>query len=509
MNKFKKFLTTLVATLTLGANVVGLASCGGGTDFTKDVDIVAYDGSEITVTFYHTMGATLKGVLDKHITEFNKIYPNIKIEHETQGDYPELRNTIGTMVSSGHSPSIAYCYPDHVALYNMSKAVVTLDGYINSDEMALTGVTAEDGTAIQAPMGMTAEEKADFIEGYYNEGLAYGDNKMYTLPFSKSTEVMYYNKTVFAENGWEVPTTWDEMEALCAEIKAKFPKDIPLGYDSEANWFITMTEQLGTPYTSPNGEKYLFNTEENRAFVERFRGWYEQGYVTTEEIYGAYTSALFTEIDPEKQKIYMCIGSSAGASYQTPKLVTKPVVDENGDPVVDEDGFPVEESVYPFEVGITQIPQVNPESPKVIQQGPSICIFKKTNPQEVAASWLVAKYFTTNVAFQTEFSMANGYTPVIKSAQADPTYAAFLNKAETLEGAARNQVLQASSVKQTLAQMDAYYVSPAFNGSSAARDQVGLLMQNCFTNKTSGNQTAADLIAKQFKTTIDYLVYEY
>ena len=63
---------------------------------------------------------------------------------------------------------------------------------------------------------------------------------MYTLPMSKSTEALYYNKTFFEKNGLSVPTTWDEMEAVCARIKEIDPACVPLGYDSEANWFITM-----------------------------------------------------------------------------------------------------------------------------------------------------------------------------------------------------------------------------------------------------------------------------
>ncbi len=474
MNKFKKTLISLATVATLSTGVFGATGCGGGN--VGNVNVVAYDGSEVTLTFYHTMGANLKGVLDQYITEFNKLYPNITIDHSSQGDYPGLRNNIATELAAENSPNIAYCYPDHVALYNKTKRVVQLDGFIDSD------LEVTDALGNTTTMGFTDEQIADFIPGYYDEGKAYGDNKMYTLPFSKSTEVLYYNKTEFAKQNWKVPTTWDEMETLCAQIKAVYPNDIPFGYDSEANWFITMTEQMGTPYTSASGkEKYLFNTAENRAFVEKFRVWYEKGYFTTEEIYGGtYTSALFTETDPDEQKSYMCIGSSAGASYQNPK---------------NADGS------HPFEVGVTMIPQVNPEKPKAIQQGPSVCIFKKSD-MEVAASWLFIKYFTTKVEFQADFSMMSGYSPVIQSAFEDPIYKEdFLNLADG------NDKLQATCVLQTLQQKDCYYVSPAFVGSSAARDQVGQLMQTCFTKETGG-KSVADFIKSQFETTIYSLKYE-
>ena len=452
--------------------------------------IVPYDGSEVTVTFYHTMGAQLKAILDEYIPEFNAMYPNITISHDMMGDYDALRDQITTELTAGNSPSMAYCYPDHVALYQKAKKVLTLDDYIMSDAT----VTLDDGTT--TTMGYSQAELNDFIPAYFEEGRAYGDGKMYTLPITKSTEVLYYNKTVFEENGWTVPTTWGEMEALCAKIKAKYPNDIPFGYDSESNWFITMTEQFGSPYTSSKkGEYFLFNNDTNRRFVELFRTWYQKGYFTTEEIYGNYTSNLFKETDPSKPKIYMCIGSSAGATYQCPALTKLPVYDDAGNQTGEVDG-------YPFEVGISMIPQVDPSNPKVIQQGPSVCLFKKSNPQEVAATWLFAKFLTTCVEYQARVSMNNGYAPVIQSAQQHPVYADFLAKADG------NQYLQATAVKMTLAQKNAYYISPAFVGSSAAREKVGALLQTCLVTPLNG-KSAAELIKEQFDAAINALKYDY
>ena len=278
-----------------------------------------YDGSAVTITFYHTMGTNLRTVLTSYIEEFNKIYPNITVVEEQVGSYDDVRTTISTEITEGNQPNIAYCYPDHVALYNLAGAVATLDNLINSTE--------KDGDGI---LGLTQEQKDDFIEGYYAEGQQFGDGLMYTLPFSKSTEVLYYNKTFFEANGLTVPKTWDEMEALCKKIKSIDPNSIPLGYDSSANWFITMCEQLGSPYTSAEGDHYLFNNKTNRDFVKKYREWYKNGYVTTQDIYGSYTSGLFVSTDTVKS--YMSIGSSAGATHQ------RPTKDANGNYLLDENG---------------------------------------------------------------------------------------------------------------------------------------------------------------------------
>jgi multiple sugar transport system substrate-binding protein len=431
------------------------------------VPATGYDGSDVTITFYHTMGTNLSTVLDEYIVEFNKLYPNIHVQWEAIGSYDDVRDQISTQIFVGSQPNIAYCYPDHVALYNMAGAVATLDNLIESK----TEVKRADGTT--EILGLTAEQKADFIEGYYNEGKQFGDGLMYTMPLSKSTEVLYYNKTFFDEHGIKVPTTWAEMEQVCAQIKAIDPNSIPLGYDSEANWFITMCEQYNSPYTSANEPHYLFNDEQNIEFIKMFRDWYQKGYLTTQKLYGAYTSGLFTSTTGVTS--YMSIGSSAGATYQRPAKGA--------------------DGKYPFEVGIATIPQVSESNRKVISQGPSLCIFDKANPQEVVASWLFVKYLTTTVEFQAEFGMASGYVPVIKSVAQNEVYADFLASADG------GDFVTALSAKVCLEQEDAYYTSPAFNGSSTARDQVGALLPKCLT-LTDDNQ-----IRKAFQEALDECEY--
>ncbi len=466
--------TFLVLLLLVGAVMV--AFCGGNSESGNakvegafEVPEVGYDGSEVTITFYHTIGSTKTHTLDDYIVEFNKLYPNIHVVYESVGGYDDLRDQISTQITVGNQPNIAYCYPDHVALYNLAGAVATLDNLINSDIV----VTRTDGTT--ETLGLTAEQQADFIEGYYNEGRQFGDGLMYTMPFSKSTEVLYYNKTFFDANGIEVPTTWEELEAVCAKIKEIDPTSIPLGYDSESNWFINMCEQYNSPYTSATGDHYLFNNETNRSFVKLFRSWYEKGYLTTQKLYGAYTSGLFTSTTNPKS--YMSIGSSAGATYQRPAKV---------------------DGAYPFEVGIASIPQVSQDNRKVISQGPSLVIFDKANSQEVVASWLFVKFLTTSVDFQAAFSMDSGYVPVIKSVMDNAVYADFIANADGYDNIA------ALSAKACLEQEDAYYTSPAFNGSSTARDQVGALLSKCLSTATDNVDA---MILQAFQDAIDECEY--
>ncbi len=469
-----KRIASLLLLICMLVGLLSMAGCQPGGSSVEQFEIPegGYDGSEVTITFYHTMGASNQAVLNDYIAEFNKMYPNIHIEHSAMGDYDGVRDQIKTALTAGNQPNIAYCYPDHIALYNEAKAVVPLDNLINSD------ITGTDALGKEYTLGFTEEQLADFIPGFYAEGAVFDEaGTMYTLPMVKSTEVLYYDKTFFAENDLTVPTTWEEMEALCREIKKLDPECIPLGRDSEAHWFITMCEQYGSAYTSLDEDNHFqFDNETNQNFVKEFRQWYMDGLVTTEEIYGSYTSGLFTETTG--QRCYMVIGSTGGASYQSPPK------DSEGN--------------YLFETGVAMPPQVDASNPKVISQGPSLCIFKDDNPQEVLASWLFVKFLTSDSSFQAAYSINTGYAPVIQSVQNNDTYKAWLEKANG------HNNLQALTVKQALAMADAYYVSPAFNGSSTARDQVGILMQDALVS------TAADIdsaIAALFKAAIDECEY--
>ena len=80
MKNNKKFLCTLLAAFM---SLSMFASCGGGNNSSQSsdstgtppppviTDVEAYDGSEVKVTFYHTMGKDLQDVLNLYIPRFN------------------------------------------------------------------------------------------------------------------------------------------------------------------------------------------------------------------------------------------------------------------------------------------------------------------------------------------------------------------------------------------------------------------------------------------------------
>lgn len=57
-----------------------------------------------------------------------------------------------------------------------------------------------------------------FAEGSLNLGTA--DGQLYSIPSQIETLVLYYNKTLFEQNGWEPPATLDELTALAEQAEA-------------------------------------------------------------------------------------------------------------------------------------------------------------------------------------------------------------------------------------------------------------------------------------------------
>ena len=466
----KRILVSLLLIVATLINVFAFTACNlfGPNNAYTPIDLNGvYDGSKVTITFWHTMGQDNKALLDDAIARFREMYPNITVDHLSYGDYDGVFDQVRTKLTAGKQPNIAYCYPDHVATYNRSESVITLDDLINN-----TNVVESTGEM----MGFTQEQIDDFIEAYYNEGKEYGDGKMYSLPFMKSTEVLYYNKTVFNQLGLEAPETWDDVEAAIKVLKAEYPLSTPLGYDSEENFFITLAAQYGNDYTSATGDHYTFVNDGNKSFIAKFAEWYQKGWMSTSALMGgSYTSDGFKKANDETGKIFMSIGSSAGARYQRPDKV-------NGE--------------YPFDVGIVPVPQVSTDNAKVISQGPSICIFEDSNIQEVYASWLFVKFLTTDAKFQAQYSMKSGYVPVIKSVGETDTYKSYLDKANG------GDFITSLVAKVALEQESYYFTSPAFAGSADARTQVGLLVQSVFSKYVLGGDNSS-MINSEFKKFYD------
>lgn len=442
-----------------------LTSCSSSGGY-KDYVPFSGDPTQLTanVTFWHTMGQENQETLNRMISEFNKVYPNITIEHAAQGDYDDIKDKISAAIPAGTTPTMAYCYPDHVAEYMSAGAVEYMDPYIN-DKIIGLGKNAEIEAMGDKFEKYISEGEEDFVEGFWNEGKSYGDDYgvldgVYSVPFSKSTEVMFYNKTFFEENSLQVPTTWDEMEEIMPKIKAL--GYTALGYDSDANMLITMFEQEGIPYTSlDKNNHFLFNNERAKELVTKLKGWYDKGYIITSgsSANNSYTSNMFT--GTSEPQVVMTIGSTGGTKYNyTDK----------------------------FEVGVAAIPAGTLNN-HVISQGPSICFFKRASQTEKYAAWLFYK-FISNKYNSAVYSVLTGYSPVRKSSFRE-VY--FLEYITDITKTGKEKLVQ-TTLNFNSELQSRYYVSPAFKGSSTARKEMDGIIANVFLGTKTVEQAFQDAL---------------
>ena len=158
---------------------LALCSCGGGTSDPASSSTQP-DGSEasssqeafdpntpVTIKFWHTMGKQNEDILTGMIREFNKVYPNITVEESSaSGSYDDLCSLILSNVSTGNLPTMAFCYPDHVAEYIDRNAVVNMETYVDHE---LYGFTEEEGKSVD-DQGAVRVGAADFVRSFWEEG---------------------------------------------------------------------------------------------------------------------------------------------------------------------------------------------------------------------------------------------------------------------------------------------------------------------------------------------------
>src|SRR5699024_9512281 len=165
--------------------------------------------------------------------------------------------------------------------------------------------------------GFTQEEIDDIYPGFI-EGSKY-NGEMYTVPFSKSTRIMYFNQGVLDEYDAEVPTSWDEVFALGEKMVEAGDDRVALGLENGFEMeFETMARQNGSPFITADPIKIDIDSPESVEALDLLMDAVDKGYVRTAGEDG-YFSGPFG-----RGESALYIGSSAGVSH------VAPTADENG-----------------------------------------------------------------------------------------------------------------------------------------------------------------------------------
>ena len=112
------------------------------------------------------------------------------------------------------------------------------------------------------------------------------EGKIYALPVDSTTIAMvFYNKKLFEENGWTVPTTLTELESLCDKMLAKGIK--PFALANKTKWpasmiYMSLVQRIGgTKVFYDAANRVNGGSFENPAFIEaakKFVEWVDKGY---------------------------------------------------------------------------------------------------------------------------------------------------------------------------------------------------------------------------------------
>ena len=453
--KLRKKLALVLAAFLLCSLV--LTGCHGSQGLEAFEIPEEFDTSrtyEITFWAKNDTNVAQTKVYEKAIEDFQALYPNITVNLRLYTDYSRIYNDVITNIATNTTPNVCITYPDHIATYlTGTNSVIALDELFADAKYGLGGSELRFD-------GPTQEE----IIPQFLEECSF-DGRYYAVPYMRSTEACYINKTLVEALGYTLPEalTWDFIWEVSEAATAKDAEGnylvngqkvmIPFIYKSTDNMMIQMLRQRGAGYSTNTGKIEIFNDTTKEILMT----------VAEHAATGAFSTFKISSYPANFLNAGQCvfaIDSTAGATWMGSHA---PLSD------ISEDQF------VEFETAVMAIPQYDPENPQMISQGPSVCVFNKEDDQEVLASWLYAQFLLTNDV-QLGYAKTEGYVPVTAKAQNSDAYQDYLSRAGEDNETYYDVKIQAS--KLLLDNTEHTFVTAVFNGSASLRNAAGQLIEN-------------------------------
>ncbi|MDO5028809.1 MAG: ABC transporter substrate-binding protein [Bacillota bacterium] len=399
-------------------------AAGETTAQTEEKEELAMPEGQVEVTFWHGMSGRQEETLTEITNEFMEANPNIKVNLQNQGNYGDLsQKLIATMQSPNNLPTITQAYPDWVYPMLNEGLLVSYDKFINSSNAEIA-----------------FDNWDDIIPGLRNGVVVEG--QIYGIPFNKSTEVLWYNKTMFEELGLEVPTSFEELKEVSQKVYEA--KNIPgVGFDSLSNFYVSYLENKDIVFDSSLDVTRPESIEAANYYLDGIKGGYFRIAGTDKYMSGPFSS----------EQVAMYVGSNAGESY---------IKDGVGD------SFEYAAAPYPAE--------------KSVQQGTDIYMFASASDDQQIAAYTYLKYLTTKDS-QIKWALNTGYMPIRTSAVSDPAYKDSDSKiAPVLAEATAN-----------------LYTKPVSNGSQQAYNDIGTTLEGLLASP----ENSAEQVLTDYKATFD------
>lgn len=209
--KYLWFFISLLVCLLL------LAGCsekedGSGTEATSK-DEIASEKDPVELLMYSWRPED-REAYEKFIDEFEKQNPGIKVTFKPYKS-TEYGTILTNTLTAGQGPDIIQLRP-----YEGATSIIEADFIVPLDDIqGINDISDEYLSAAKGP-----------------------DGKAYGVPLSLNAGVIFYNKDVFEENGFKVPTTWDELLEVSEEMKAK--DIIPIAQAGKASYLLSLTHSV-------------------------------------------------------------------------------------------------------------------------------------------------------------------------------------------------------------------------------------------------------------------------
>lgn len=397
--KFKK-LTSLALSAVL---MTGLMTGCGSKNNASSEEIVTEITEPVEISFWHAMSGDLEKTLENLTNKFMEANPNIKVNLQNQSTYNDLQQKMtATLASPKDLPTLTQAYPHWMINAMQDELLVDLKPYIENETIG-------------------SENYNDMLEGFKTASEI--DGKIYGMPFNKSTEVIWYNKTLFDELGLEVPKTFEEFAQVAKTITEK-KGIVGAGFDALNNFYTTYLKNKGVDFNSETDVTSAESVEAANYYLDGIK----EGYF---RIAGTdmYLSGPFAN-----ETLGMYVGSNAGESF------VKQGVDGK------------------FEVGVAPYP-----AESVMQQGTDLYMFSNATAEQRTAAFEYLK-FLTSTENQITWGVETGYIPA--------THAAISSDEYKNSGSLVSSILEEATSKNLFINDVAPGVDSAYNESRVVMEDI-------------------------------------
>lgn len=215
------------------------------------------NGETIDLTWYYpvNVGGAVTEVIDKYAEDFNNEGIEVNGKKVTvtpvySGNYDETMTKVQTAIKNGKAPDLSVQLS--VDLFQIKNSIVPLDDFIKND-----------------PAGQ--EMVNDFFPGFMEN--AQTEGKTWSIPFQRSTVILYYNKDLFKEAGLDPevpPTSWEEVIEYGKQLTKDGQWGIELPATVSGYWIYQALylQNSENNMMSEDGKEVYLNTNEAKEALQ-------------------------------------------------------------------------------------------------------------------------------------------------------------------------------------------------------------------------------------------------